>query len=74
MRLLVLCAWAFGVGVILLVGLLLIAQEIFSESIFGVPHEPGAETGRGYTDEGTRTRNDPRPLRRLQSGDRSQSE
>jgi hypothetical protein len=47
MRLLVLCAWAFGVGIILLVGLLLIAQEIFSESIFGVPHEPGAETGHG---------------------------
>ena len=51
MRMLVLCAWAFGVGIILLAGLLLMAQEIFSESIFGVPHEPGAETGRGYMDE-----------------------
>jgi hypothetical protein len=51
MRLLVLCAWAFGAGIILLVGLLLIAKEIFSESIFGVPHEPGAEAGRGYMDE-----------------------
>ncbi len=69
MRLLVLCAWAFGVGIILLVGLLLIAHEIFSESIFGVPHE---RTRR--QDAGTWTRNDPRPLRRLQSGDRSQSE
>jgi hypothetical protein len=69
MRLLVLCAWAFGVGIVLLVGLLLIAQEIFSESIFGVP------TNRARRqDGGTRTRNDPRPLRRLQSGDRSQSE
>jgi hypothetical protein len=51
MRLLVLCAWALGAGTIVLVGLLLIAQEIFSESIFGVPPEPGAETGGGYMDE-----------------------
>ena len=59
MRLLVLCAWAFGVGIILLVGLLLIAHEIFSESIFGVPHEPGAETGRGYMDDPTSSSSTP---------------
>jgi len=51
MRLLVLCVWAFGVGIIVLAGLLLIAQEIFSESTFGVPHEPGAETGDGYVED-----------------------
>jgi hypothetical protein len=62
MRLLVLCAWAFGVGIILLIGLLLIAQEIFSESIFGVPHEPGAETGRGYMDEEPSTSSSSTPI------------
>jgi hypothetical protein len=62
MRLLVLCAWAFGVGTILLVGLLLIAQEIFSESIFGAPHEPGAETGRGYMDEERSTSSSSTPI------------
>jgi hypothetical protein len=62
MRLLVLCAWAFGVGIILLVGLLLIAHEIFSESIFGVPHDPGAETGRGYMDEERSTSSSSTPI------------
>jgi hypothetical protein len=62
MRLLVLCAWAFGVGIILLVGLLLIAQEIFSESIFGVPHEPGAETGRRCMDEERSTSSSSTPI------------
>ena len=62
MRLLVLCAWAFGVGIILLVGLLLIAHEIFSESIFGVPDEPGAETGRGHTDEERSTSSSSTPI------------
>ena len=62
MRLLVLCAWAFGVGIILLVGLLLIAHEIFSESIFGVPPEPGAETGLGYMDEERSTSSSSTPI------------
>jgi hypothetical protein len=62
MRLLVLCAWAFGVGIILLVGFLLIAQEIFSESIFGVPHEAGAETGHGYMDEERSTSSSSTPI------------
>lgn len=62
MRLLVLCAWAFGVGIILLVGLLLIAHEIFSENIFGVPHEADAETGRGYVDEERSTSSSSTPI------------
>jgi hypothetical protein len=62
MRLLVLCAWAFGVGIILLVGLLLVAQEIFSESIFGVPHERGADTGRGHMDEDRSTSSSSTPI------------
>ena len=60
MRMLVLCAWAFGVGIILLAGLM--AQEIFSESIFGVPQEPGAETGRGYMDEERSTSSSSTPI------------
>jgi hypothetical protein len=62
MRLLVLCAWAFGVGIILLVGLLLIAQEIFSESIFGMPHESGAETGCEHMDEERSTSSSSTPI------------
>jgi hypothetical protein len=51
MRLLVFCALVVGVGIILLVGCLVIAQQLFAESIFGAPHEPGEETGRAYMDE-----------------------
>jgi hypothetical protein len=43
MRLFVLCASAIGVGILLLIGFLVTAQELFSESIFGVPQEPGEE-------------------------------
>jgi hypothetical protein len=50
MRLLVLCALIMGVGILLIVGFLVMAQELFSESVFGAPHEPGEETGRGYMD------------------------
>lgn len=60
MRLLVL--WALGVGIILLVGLLATAQELFSESIFGVPHEPGAETGRGNMEEERSTSSSSTPI------------
>jgi hypothetical protein len=35
----------------MLVGLLIMAQELFSESIVGVPYEPDEETGRGCMDE-----------------------
>ena len=52
MRLFVLCALAIGVGILILIGLMVTAQELFSESIFGVPQEPGEETGRGHMDEG----------------------
>jgi hypothetical protein len=62
MRLLALCAWAFGFWILVLVGLLLIAHEIFSESIFGVPHEAGAETGHGYMDEERSTSSSSTPI------------
>jgi hypothetical protein len=51
MRLLVLCALVMGVGILLLVGFLVMAQELFSESVFGVPHDPGEETERGCMGE-----------------------
>jgi hypothetical protein len=47
MGLLALCAVATGAGILLLVGFLGMAQEVFSRSIFGVPHEPDEETGPG---------------------------
>jgi hypothetical protein len=51
MRLLVLCALVIGAGILLFVGFLITAQELFSESIFGTPQEPGEQGGRGYMDE-----------------------
>jgi hypothetical protein len=51
MRLLVLCALAIGAGILLFIGFLITAQELFSESIFGAPDESGEETRRRYTDE-----------------------
>jgi hypothetical protein len=51
MRLLFLCALAVGAGILLFIGFLMTAQELFSESIFGAPQEPGEEGGRGYMDE-----------------------
>jgi hypothetical protein len=51
MWLFVLCALAIGVGILLLIGFLATAQELLSESIFGVPQEPGEETVRGCVDE-----------------------
>jgi hypothetical protein len=51
MRLLVLCALAIGAGILLFIGLLITAQELFSESIFGAPDESGEETRRRYADE-----------------------
>jgi hypothetical protein len=40
MRLLFVCALVIGLGIQLLIGLLTIARELFSDSIFGVPTEP----------------------------------
>jgi len=48
MRLLVLCALAIGAGILLFIGFLVTAQELFSESFFGAPDEPGEGTGRGH--------------------------
>ena len=51
MRLLVLCALVIGVGILLLVGFLVMAQELFADSVFGVPPDPGEETERGCMGE-----------------------
>jgi hypothetical protein len=51
MRLLVLCALVMCVGTLLLVAFLVMAQALFSESIFGVPHERDEEAARAYVDE-----------------------
>jgi hypothetical protein len=56
MQLLAFCASAIGVGILLLVGFLVMARELFSESIFGAPHEgaphePDEEAGRAYMNE-----------------------
>jgi hypothetical protein len=39
MRLLVVCALVIGLGIQLLIGLLTIVRELFSDKIFGVPTE-----------------------------------
>jgi hypothetical protein len=62
MRLLVLCALVMGVGILLLVGILAMAQELFSESMFGVPQEPDEETGRGHRDEERSTSSSSTPI------------
>jgi hypothetical protein len=49
MQLFAFCASA--VGVLLLIGFLVVARELFSESIFGAPREPDEERGRVYMNE-----------------------
>jgi hypothetical protein len=49
MQLLAFCASA--VGVVLLIGFLVAARELFSESIFGAPQEPDEEAERVYMNE-----------------------
>jgi hypothetical protein len=51
MQLLAFCASAIGAGILLLVGFLVVAREIFSGSIFGAPLEPDEEAGRAYMNE-----------------------
>jgi hypothetical protein len=62
MRLLVLCALAMGVGILLLVGFLGMAQELFSNSIFGVPDEADEETGPTDMDEERSTSSSSTPI------------
>jgi len=61
-RLLVLCVLAIGVGVLLLIGALVVARELFSESIFGVPHEPSEDTGSGHVDDAQSTSSSSAPI------------
>ena len=42
---------ASAVGVLLLIGFLVVARELCSESIFGAPQEPDEEAGRVYMNE-----------------------
>jgi hypothetical protein len=49
-------------GILLLVGFLVMAQELFSESVFGVPHEPDEEAARAYMDEERSTSSSSTPI------------
>jgi hypothetical protein len=51
MRLLVICAFAIGMGVLLLIGLWAIANELYSQSIFGVPFEAEGKSAGDHADE-----------------------
>jgi hypothetical protein len=53
MRLLVICALVIGVGVgiLLLIGLWAMANELYSRSIFGVPFETEGKSTGDYADE-----------------------
>jgi hypothetical protein len=51
MQLLAFCASAVCVGIVLLIGFLVTARELFSESILGAPQEPDEEPGRVYMNE-----------------------
>jgi hypothetical protein len=51
MRLLVICALAIGIGTLLLVGLWAIANELYSQSIFGVPFEADGKSAGDHADE-----------------------
>jgi hypothetical protein len=46
MGLLILGAVVIAVGIVLLIGLLVMTEELFSESIFGTPDESGEVTQR----------------------------
>jgi hypothetical protein len=46
MGLLILGAVVIAVGILLLIGLLVMTEELFSESIFGMPEESGEVTQR----------------------------
>ncbi len=46
MGLLILGALAIAVGILLLLGVLVVTQDLFSESVFGTPEQPGEVTQR----------------------------
>jgi len=51
MRLLVICALVIGVGTLLLIGLWAMANELYSQSIFGLPFEADGKSMGDYADE-----------------------
>jgi hypothetical protein len=51
MRLLVIFALAIGIGALLLIGLWVIADELYSQSIFGVPFEADGKSAGDHADE-----------------------
>ena len=46
MGLLILGASVIVVGFLLLIGVLVMTEDLFSESVFGIPGEPGEDTRR----------------------------
>jgi hypothetical protein len=51
MRLLVICTLVIGLGTLLLIGLLTMVNEFYSQSIFGVPFEADDQSTRDCADE-----------------------
>jgi hypothetical protein len=51
MRLLVICALVVGFGSLVLIGLLAVVRDLFSDSIIGVPPVSDDQARRGHTDE-----------------------
>ena len=51
MRLLLICALVVGSGILLLIGLWAMANELYSQSMFGVPFETDGSSNRDHADE-----------------------
>jgi hypothetical protein len=51
MRLLVVCVFIIGLGILLLLGLWAMANELYSNSTFGVPFEADGKSPLDYADE-----------------------
>ena len=51
MRLLLICALVVGSGILLLIGLWAMANELYSQSMFGVPFETDGSSNRDPADE-----------------------
>jgi hypothetical protein len=51
MRLLAICALVVGFGSLVLIGILALVRDLFSDSIFGVPSLSDENARRGQTDQ-----------------------
>ena len=51
MSLLVICALVVGFGSLVLIGMLALVRELYSDSIFGIPSVPDEKARRGHADQ-----------------------